>query len=61
MKKRLSMMEKRNIEQRAKKVLIAFGYKLGEDIYVDAVQLARFLPFNKNIGKSFSGDVVLLS
>lgn len=45
MKKRLNIMEKKNIEQRANKVLLAIQYNDGEDIYVDAVRLARFFGF----------------
>lgn len=45
MKRRLGKMEKANIEKRAAKVLNAFGYKDGKDIYVDSVRLARFFGF----------------
>jgi len=45
MKRRLEKMEKAKIEERAGKVLEAFGYKDGESIYVDSVRLARFFGF----------------
>ena len=38
-------MQKKKIEQRADRVLQAFQYNDGEDIYVDAVKLARFFGF----------------
>lgn len=45
MNKRLNYMEKKKIEQRADKVLAAYQYIDGEDVYVDAVRLARFFGF----------------
>lgn len=45
MKKRLTKMEVKKIEQRAERVLAAFGYKDGEDLYVDAVRLSMFFGF----------------
>lgn len=39
-------MEKHTIEKRADRVLQAFGYQDGQDVYVDAVQLARFFGFH---------------
>lgn len=44
MKRRLGKVEKKKIEERAAKVLKAFGYTDG-DIYVDSVRLARFFGF----------------
>lgn len=48
MKKRLHHMKKKTIEQRAEKVLTAYQYIDGVDIYVDAVRLARFFGFDVN-------------
>ncbi len=45
MTKRLTNMEKEMIEQRAERTLKAFKYKDGEDVYVDAIRLARFFGF----------------
>lgn len=42
---RLSAAEKKKLEERAAKVLVACGYENGEDGYVDAVRLARFFGF----------------
>lgn len=46
MEKRLSAMQKNMIDERAEKVLLAYQYKDGEDIYVDAILLARLFGFN---------------
>lgn len=46
MTKRLTNMEKKMIEQRAEKTLSAFKYSDGEDVYVDAIRLARFFGFD---------------
>lgn len=45
MKKRLTKMMEKKIEQRAARVLSAFDYKDGEDMYVDAVRLSAFFGF----------------
>lgn len=45
MYRRLNDMEKRNIEERAVKVLKAIKYDGTQDIYVDSVRLARFFGF----------------
>lgn len=47
MKKRLNIMEKHIIEQRADRVLEAYGYIDGDNhcVYVDSVRLARFFGF----------------
>lgn len=63
MSKRLTNMEKKMIEQRAEKTLAAFKYNDGEDIYVDAVRLARFFGFdveeNANLPATEDGSITV--
>ena len=52
MKKGMYYMDKRQIEDRAEKVLEAINYDFENDTYVDAVKLARFFGFSVYQDKS---------
>lgn len=56
MKKGLSKMEKREIERKAKEVLIEFGYNPEKDDYVDAVRLAKSVGFKVGESDKLSDD-----